>query len=201
MRGRGVAGSLFLAVLVAGCAGSTGTTASSPSPTRESPSQAPSVTADASDSPSSEPSPTPSVSTTPTREPLGPSRARIRVTGDIQTSFNLPLAGTDGFSVTWCDTPRDCASAANSLQLSGDDLGVLGSHRTNRAGLDVLLEIQDRFLYVSYSDIEQGECTVAFTVADERGFQGRIVCPDVSNGFGIGALTVSASGTFTAATD
>jgi hypothetical protein len=121
------------------------------------------------------------------------------VTGDIQTSFSVRLAAVDPMMVTWCDAPPSCENASNSLHLTGGGVGTLGRHATRRGEIDLLLEIQDRFLYSSFSDMEQGECVVTIAVADERGYQGRISCPNVTNGWGIGALTVSATGTFTAA--
>jgi len=149
-------------------------------------------------SPSLSTSPEPSPSPEPEPEPLGPSRAHLSVTGDIGTNVDLPLAAVDSFSVTWCDAPKDCANAANSLQVMGERLGVRGSHETPH-GLTVTLEVQDRFLYVSGDQYTQGECTVSFTVADERGFAGKIACANITNGSSLGILTISVRGTFVAA--
>jgi hypothetical protein len=119
------------------------------------------------------------------------------VTGDIQTKLDLSLAALDSFSVTWCDE-KSCANAANSLQLMGERLGMPGTHETSR-GLIVTIEVQDRFLYVSGDQYTQGDCTVTLTVADERGYAGKIACQDITNGTGLGILTLSVRGTFVAA--
>lgn len=74
---------------------------------------------------------------------------------------------------------------------------MLGRHETSR-GLIVTVEVQDRFLYVSGEQYTQGECTVTFTVADERGYAGKIACRDITNGTGLGILTLSVRGRFVA---
>ncbi|MGZ8585607.1 MAG: hypothetical protein ACXWXP_09050, partial [Actinomycetota bacterium] len=66
-------------------------------------------------------------------------------------------------------------------------------------GLIVTIEVQDRFLYVSGEAYTQGECAVTFTTADERGFAGEIACENITNGTGLGILTISVRGTFAAA--
>lgn len=80
----------------------------------------------------------------------------------------------------------------------GERFGMPGTHQTSR-GLFVTVEVQDRFLYVSGDQYAQGECTVTFAVADERGYAGTINCPDITNGTGLGVLTLSVRGTFVAA--
>lgn len=133
----------------------------------------------------------------PEPEPLGRSVARLRVTGDIRTGVDLRLAALDSFTATWCDVPNDCSKAANTLQIMGEELGVLGSHGTSN-GLIVTIELQDRFMYVSGEGYTKGECEVAFTTADDRGFAGDIACHNITNGTGLGILTVSVRGTFVA---
>jgi hypothetical protein len=170
---------------------SPGTGQERPSAEPESPSPSPALESPSPESPSPEPSPT------PTLDPLGPSRARLTVTGDIETRLNLPLVAFDAFSATWCDA-RNCANAANTLQIMGEGFGEPGQHETPRE-VFVTIEVQDRFLYVSGAEHIQGDCTVTFTAADERGVTGEIVCRSITNGTGIGVLTLSVRGTFVAA--
>jgi hypothetical protein len=81
----------------------------------------------------------------------------------------------------------------------GEGLGTLGTLDTSSRALIVTIEVQDRFLYVSGEGYTQGDCTVTFTVADERGIAGEIVCRNITNGTGVGILTLSVRGDFVAA--
>jgi hypothetical protein len=197
VRTRSATLALVAALVALGACGSDPTpvrTETSPPAERvESPSAtAPSPSFEAASPSPSEPSPPPS----PSPEPLGASRARFTVTGDIQATAAMDLAMADSFSATWCDA-RDCGKAANSLQLMGQDLSRTGAHRTS-GGLIVTIEVDDRFLFVSGDQYTQGSCTVTLSVADERGYAGQIVCRNITNGTGIGILTVSVRGTFVA---
>jgi hypothetical protein len=121
------------------------------------------------------------------------------VTGDIRTRLVVPLAAFDAFAATWCDA-RNCANASNTLQLMsmGEGFAEPGRHETSR-DLFVTIEVQDRFLYVSGAEHIQGDCSVTFTVADDRGIAGEIACRNITNGTGVGVLTVSVRGSFVAA--
>lgn len=183
-------------VVLSSCAESSTPSASgtSPSPTGASPSPS----ASGSASPTEGVSPSPSPSPSPEPEPLGRSVAHLRSTGDVRVDADLRLAFLDSFMAVWCDAPNDCAKAENSLQIMGEDLGVRGSHRTP-TGLTVTIELNDEFLFTSGDPVTKGECTVRFTVSDERGFAGTIECRDITNGTGLWTLEASVQGTFVAA--
>jgi hypothetical protein len=80
----------------------------------------------------------------------------------------------------------------------GEGFDEPGRQVTSR-DLFVTIEVQDRFLYVSGAEHIQGDCSVTFTVADDRGIAGEIACRNITNGTGVGVLTVSVRGSFVAA--
>jgi hypothetical protein len=193
---------LALAVITMSACGLTSPSEELPSPSATTSPSAPAATPSAI--PSDDPTPTlaepPSPPASPEPEPLGRSIAQLRSTGDVQANVELRLALNDGFMAVWCDAPNDCAKAANSLQIMGEGLGDLGRHRTQAGDVVVTIELEDRFLYSSGGNgAVEGECVVTFTTSDERGFAGQIECERITNGFGMGSLEVSVSGTFVSA--